>query len=66
MDRPILIKTRDVSQSNDENEEAYKGEAQTERSFSSMQKLWKEFVKKMIDSTPDPVVSQFIILNKKM
>ena len=57
----IIKTTRDISQSNDEDEEAYKGEVQTERSFSNMQKLWKEFVKKMIDSTPDPVVSQHIL-----
>ena len=34
-----------------------KGEVQTERSYDDMEKLWKDYVKKMMDSTPDPVVS---------
>ena len=34
-----------------------KGEVQTERSYDDMEKLWKGYVKKMMDSTPDPVVS---------
>ena len=34
-----------------------KGEVQTERSYDDMEKLWKDYAKKMMDSTPDPVVS---------
>ena len=46
-----------LAQSNDEDQDAYKGEAQKERSNSKIEISWKEFVKKMSDSTPDPVVS---------
>jgi len=48
---------RSVPQSNDEEEAGYKGEVQTERSYDDMEKLWKDYVKKMMDSTPDPVVT---------
>ena len=34
-----------------------KGEVQTERSYDDMEKLWKDYVEKIMDSTPDPVVS---------
>ena len=46
-----------LAQSNDEDQDAYKGEAQKERSNSKLEVTWKEFVKKMVDTTPDPVVS---------
>lgn len=45
------------TQSNDYEEEAYAGEAQRERSFTQVEHEWKDFAKKMISSTPDPVVS---------
>ena len=39
-----------------------KGEVQTERSYDDMEKLWKDYVKKMMDSTPDPVVSKVVLV----
>lgn len=45
------------TQSNDYEEDAYAGEAQKERSSTQMEHEWKDFAKKMINSTPDPVVS---------
>ena len=53
------------TQSNDYDEDAYANEVQKERSLSSVERQWKEFTKKMIDSTPDPVVSRVSFSKKK-
>jgi len=54
-------KTRRENQSNDYEEDGYKGEAQHEKrkTKSYVEKEWIEFAKKIIEATPDPVVSQF-------
>ena len=54
-------KERNNHQSNDYEEDGYKGEAQHEkrRMKSNVEKQWKELAKKMIEATPDPVVSHF-------
>ena len=48
---------RRESQSNDYEEDEYTGEAQHEERSNLVEKEWKVFAKKVIDSTPDPVVS---------
>ena len=54
-------KTRRENQSNDYEEDGYKGEAQHEKrkTKSYVEKEWIELAKKIIEATPDPVVSQF-------
>ena len=49
--------SRRESQSNDYEEDEYTGEAQHEKRSNLVEKEWKVFAKKVIDSTPDPVVS---------
>ena len=48
---------KEAPQSNDDEQEAYKGEEQIERSNSKIENLWEKFAKKMIEVTPDPVVT---------
>jgi hypothetical protein len=50
---------RKAPQSNDDDEDAYNGEVQNEARMTSVQKKWDEFVKKMTETSPDPVVNIF-------
>ena len=50
-------KERRETQSNDYEEDAYTGEVQHEKRMTYVDKEWKDFAKKVIDATPDPVVS---------
>lgn len=50
-------KERRETQSNDYEEDAYTGEVQHEKRMANVEKEWKDFAKKVVEATPDPVVS---------